>query len=399
MLSRNEATTANLSELREQIPAVKKWAYLDNAAIGPMSSPARDVLSGWADDSANNGDIVWGGWSERVESARQSAARMVGAELEEIALVNNTTNGINIVAEGFPWKDGDNVVTLDNEFPANIYPWTNQADRGVQTRMVPVEDGRPSLERIVEACDARTRVVSVSWVSYSSGWRHDLDRLAEVVHSQGALLFVDVIQGLGVFELDVKKTPIDFACADSHKWMLGPEGAGVFFIRREHLDKLRPCAIGWRSVERPSEFTDLGQPLRKMASRYEGGTQCMGALAAMGASIDLLQSFGTAAISQRVIELSDYACERLSSIGAEIKTPRDVFGSDASSQYDTNKSGIVVFQFPDQDTEALKQRCIEQGVAVSCRAGNLRASMHAYNNEQDIERLIEVLKRGVISYQ
>ncbi len=335
--------------------------------------------------------MVWYDWFERVESVRMTAAGMIGAQPEEIALVNNTTNGINIVAEGFPWREGDNVVTLANEFPANIYPWTNQADRGVETRMLPVEDGRPSLERIAEACDARTRVVSVSWVSYCSGWRHDLERLAEVVHARGALLFVDVIQGLGVFNLDVKKTPIDFACADSHKWMLGPEGAGVFFIREEHLDKLRPCGTGWRSVERPSEFTDLGQPLRKMASRYEAGTQCMGALAAMGASIDLLERFGPENLSRRVIELSDHACERLKSIGAEVKTPRDVFGCDASSPHDTNKSGIVVFTIPGQDPEAVKERCIEQNVAVSCRAGNLRASMHAYNNEEDIERLVEAL--------
>lgn len=391
MSDQKHTSSANCGELRSQMLAVRKWAYLDNAAIGPLSAPARDVLKLWADESANNGDMVWMDWCERVESVRLAAADMIGAEPEEIALVNNTTNGINIVAEGFPWREGDNVVTLANEFPANIYPWTNQADRGVETRMVPVEDGRPSLERIAESCDARTRVVSVSWVSYSSGWRHDLDRLAEVVHAQGALLFVDVIQGLGVFELDVKKTAVDFACADSHKWMLGPEGAGVFFIRGEHLDKLRPCGTGWRSVERPSEFTDLGQPLRKMASRYEAGTQCMGALAAMGASIELLRRFGPESLSRRVIELSDHACDRLQSIGAEVKTPRDVFGSNASSQEGTNKSGIVVFTIPGKDPEEIKHRCIERGVAVSCRAGMLRASMHAYNNEDDIERLVEVV--------
>lgn len=205
-------------------------------------------------------------------------------------------------------------------------------------------------------------------------------------------MFLDVIQGLGVFELDVKKTPVDFACADSHKWMLGPEGAGVFFVRDEHLDKLRPTGIGWRSVPRPMDFEDIEQPLRKTASRYEGGTQCMGAFAAMGSSIKLLQRFGPRAISRRVIELSDYACERLRGIDAEVKTPRDVFGEDASGQEGTNKRGIVVFKLAGQEPEAVKQRCLERGVILSCRNGMLRISPHAFNNEDDIEQLIEALR-------
>ena len=292
MSNQIEAFSTGWSEFRRQIPAVEKWTYLDNAAIGPLSAPARDVLRFWAEDMANNGESAWLAWCERVESARCAAARMIAAETDEIAFVTNTTHGINIVAEGLRWKDGDNVVTLANEFPANLYPWLNQADRGVETRLVPVDGGRPDLQRIAAACDKRTRLVTVSWVSFCSGWRHDLQRLAEVVHSQGALLFLDVIQGLGVFELDVKTTPVDFACADSHKWMLGPEGAGVFFIRGEHIDKLRPTGTGWRSVPEPMDFERVGQPFRNMASRYEGGTQCMGALAAMGASIELIERFG-----------------------------------------------------------------------------------------------------------
>ena len=348
-----------------------------------MPIPTRDVLRFWAEDMAANGNTVWPDWDKRVEAVRRAAAAMIGAEADEIALVNNTTHGINIVAEGLRWREGDNVVTLANEFPANLYPWMNQADRGVETRLVPVEGGRPDLGRIADACDDRTRIVTVSWVSYSSGWRFDLDRLAETVYRRGALLFVDAIQGLGVFELDVKNTPIDFASADSHKWMLGPEGAGICFIRGEHLGELRPTGTGWRSVEEPGNFEKIGQPLRATASRYEGGTQCMGALAAMGASIELLGRFGPRAISQRVIEITDLACERLASIGAEIKSPR---------QSEAHKSGIVVFTLPGQDPEALKQRCLERGVALSCRSGMLRISPHAYNNEDDIERLIDALR-------
>ena len=159
-----------------------------------------------------------------MEDVRRLGAQLVGADPTEIALVRNTTEGITLVAEGYRWRPGDNVVTLDNEFPSNLYPWMNLAERGVETRRVVTDNGRVDLDRIRDACDARTRIVSVSWVGYASGWRSNLDDLAEVAHRRGALLFVDAIQGLGVFPLDVSQTPLDFLAADGHKWLLGPEG-------------------------------------------------------------------------------------------------------------------------------------------------------------------------------
>lgn len=392
MKNENGDFSPDLAELRSQILAAEKWAYLDHAAVAPLPIPAKEVLQHWAEDTALNGNTVWLDWDKRVESARRAAAELINADIDEIALVNNTTQGINFVAEGLHWREGDNVVTLANEFPANLYPWMNQADRGVETRLVPVDGGRVDLDRIAAACDSRTRVVSVSWVSYASGWRLDLDRLAEMVHDRGALLFVDAIQGLGVFELDVRRTPVDFISADGHKWLLGPEGAGVCFIRGENLEKLRPAAIGWRSVENPMDFERQRQPLRKTASRYEGGSQCLGALAAMGASIELLSRFGPRALSRRVIEITDYLCERLRGSGADIRTPREPLSQDKTSERDAHKSGIVTFAMPDGDPQALRRRCLEGGVALSCRAGGLRASAHAYNNESDVERLIDVLR-------
>ena len=143
------------------------------------------------------------------------------AQAEEIALVPNTAAGINLVAEGFPWQPGDNVVLPENEFPSNQYPWINMADRGVEVRHVKIEQGRVELDRLAAACDRRTRIVSVSWVAYASGWRQDLDRLVEMVHAHGALLFLDAVQGLGVFPIDVARTPVDFLAAGGHKWLLG----------------------------------------------------------------------------------------------------------------------------------------------------------------------------------
>jgi cysteine desulfurase / selenocysteine lyase len=295
--------------------------------------------------------------------------------------VPNTTAGIGLVAEGYPWKEGDNAVLPDNEFPSNQYPWLNLISRGVEIRRVKCEGGRISLDALLAACDARTRVVSVSWVVYSSGWRMDLDRLVEAVHGRGALLFLDAIQGLGVFPLDVRRTPIDFLAADGHKWLLGPEGAGIFYLRREHLNLLRPIGVGWNSVAHDRDFTRIELNYKDTAERYEGGTMNMAGFIGLNASLELLLRHGQQAIGPRVLEITDLACQRLQTAGAIIESFRK----------QPHGSGIVSFRFPGRDPDALRKQLLEKGVVVSCRAGRLRISPHAYNDASDIERLIEAL--------
>ena len=246
---------ADWSGFRGQMPIVRQWAYLDHAAVSPLPGPTREAIVAWAEEAATAGSTVWTGWSQRAEQVRLAAARLIGAEPEEIALAKNTTQGINFVAEGFPWQAGDNVVILADEFPANQYPWLHLAERGVETRRVPTNEGTVDLDRLAAACDGRTRIVSVSWVGYASGWRNDVDRLVEIAHGCGGLLCLDAIQGLGVFPLNVKHTAVDFLAADGHKWLLGPEGAGVFFLRREHLDRLRPVGLGWRKRQTLPRFS------------------------------------------------------------------------------------------------------------------------------------------------
>jgi cysteine desulfurase / selenocysteine lyase len=375
---------ADWADFRRQMPVARRWAYLDHAAVASLSGPARLALSEWSEDATLNGTAFYRAWMDRLERLRQRAAQLIGATRDEIALVPNTTAGINLVAEGFPWQPGDNVVLPDNEFPSNQYPWMNLAARGVETRRVPTEGGRVPLDRLAAACDRRTRIVAVSWVAYSSGWRHDLDQLAEMAHGQGALLFLDAIQGLGVFPIDVTRTPVDFLAADGHKWLLGPEGAGIFFIRRQHLDHLRPMGLGWNSVTRCHDFHHIELTLKDAAERYEGGSTNVAGFTALDASLELLMQFGMEAISRRVLDLTDLACGRLEQIGAVVESDR----------CGPHGSGIVVFQLPGRDPEAVRRQCYAQEVILSCRAGRLRISPHAYNNASDIERLIEALQAG-----
>jgi cysteine desulfurase / selenocysteine lyase len=370
-------------DLRAKMPVVEKWAYFDHAGVGPLPQPTADVLIEFARDNAANGVANWNRWRGTVETARGFGARLIGADEDEVAVIHNTTEGINFVSEGFPWREGDNVVTLSSEFPSNLYPWLNLASRGVETRQVAVTNERVDPDAIARACDSRTRVLAVSWVGYMTGWRNDLASLSEIAQRVGAFFFVDVIQGLGVFPLDVREIEIDALAADGHKWLLGPEGAGLLYLRKKHFGLLRPIGVGWNSVRHSGDFTNTALNLKADASRYEGGSHCLAAIAGFAESLKLLVEIGPQQISQHLLEMTDLLCERLTRAGCTV----------ASCREGERRSGIVAFNVPGKDPQQLKKDAKARGVIVNCRAGRMRASPHAYCNEADIERLVEAVTR------
>jgi selenocysteine lyase/cysteine desulfurase len=356
--------------------------------MSPLPRATADAFEKWLEEAVETGNPVWPDWVKDVEEMRRTTATMIGAHPDEIALVGNTTAGISLVAEGIDWRDGDNVVTLADEFPSNVYPWFNLADRGVETRRVPTDvSGRLDLERLAEACDERTRIVTVSWIGFATGYRHDVQRIASIAHERGALFFLDAIQGLGAFPLNVNEMGIDFLAADGHKWMLGPEGAGIAYIRREQLDKLRPFGVGWHSVHPGQDYTHIELNLRPTAARYEGGSQNNAGMLALGASLKLLTDLGIDSVAAAVLDITERACERLTEIGAKIVSDRGLDHRDGEQ-----RSGIVAFELPDRDPMAVKRHCMKQQVVFGCRAGRLRISPHAYNNDEDLDRLIDSLK-------
>ncbi|HUG93633.1 MAG TPA: aminotransferase class V-fold PLP-dependent enzyme [Planctomycetaceae bacterium] len=369
-------------DFRRRMPVAARWAYFDHAGVSPLSGPAADVLHEWTADTAENGVAGWTRWRGEVEQCRRLGAELLGAHADELALIRNTTEGIGLVAEGFPWQPGDNVVVPDCEFPSNLYPWRNLESRGVEVRLLPALDERLDLDRLDEACDSRTRVVAVSWVGYATGWRNDVAALADIAHRRGALLFLDAIQGLGVFPLDVSRTPVDFLAADGHKWLLGPEGAGLFYLRREHLDRLRPLGVGWNSVRHSGDFTNTAYDLKSSADRYEGGTHNMAGFAALAASLRLLLEIGVERLSERLLDVTDRLCDRLRQVGAQVASCRD----------GERWSGIVAFTLAGRDPVETKKRCRHAGVVLNARAGRLRASPHVYTSAEDIERLLEAMQ-------
>ena len=372
----NQKNSSNLESSpwqwwRQQMPIALRWAYLDHAAVAPLSQPARAAIERFADQAATLGDTVWPQWTATADQLRKNTATLLGCDHKEICLIPNTTTGINLVAEGFPWQSGDNVVIPDGEFPSNLFPWLNQQSKGVEVRVVPRVDGQVRVDDLIARIDNSTRIVAVSWVGYASGFRVDLDDLVRKAHDRDVMVFLDAIQGLGMYPLDLTQTPVDFLAGDGHKWLLGPEGAGVAFIRSKHLDTLRCANVGWNSVKNAYNYANPTLELRSDAMRFESGSSNMIGAAALNASLELFlkirQTHGQDAIEKRVLGLVGQLDESLRSLGALTQLP-------ASPQ---NQSGILTFEVPGAEPNDIRKRAADQDVVVSCRGGGVRAAIHA----------------------
>ena len=367
--------------LRAEFPVTGRWSFLDHAAVAPLSARARQAMIEWVDVLAEHAHLQESRWLKRIEAIRGLAGQLIHADPLDIAFIKNTSEGIGIVAEGLPWQPGDNVVTAAEEYPANIYPWLNLARRGVELRRVESRAGRLWLDDIRAAIDGRTRLLSLSFVEFASGFRNDLDALAGLCREKDILFFVDAIQGLGVLPLDVRRTPVDFLAADGHKWLLGPEGAGLFYVRRERVEPLYPVGIGWNSVVGARNFSVIDFTLKPHAGRWESGSLNVAGITALGASLGLLLDLGIDAIAARVLELTDYLCAQAQRAGFEVY----------SSRRSEDRSGIVSLIVPGADVRQRVRHCRDRGIVINQRAGRVRVSPHCYNSTEEIDRLIAAL--------
>ncbi|HEX4607161.1 MAG TPA: aminotransferase class V-fold PLP-dependent enzyme [Urbifossiella sp.] len=362
---------------RRHFPVTTHWAFLDHAAVAPLPDVAVAALAEYASSLAGHGIAAVRDWTHRIRHVRDLARRLINApSADDVFFVPNTTFGIGVVAEGFPWRPGDNVVLPADEYPANQYAWLNLAARGVEARRVPTRAGRVLVDDLRAAMDARTRVLAVSAVQFATGFRADLDALGDLCRARGVFFFVDAIQALGAFPLDVQKTPVDALAADGHKWLLGPEGAGIGYVRREWVDRLHPVGVGAFSVARPLEFSTIDFTLKPHAGRWEGGAVNVPGVTAFGASLELLLGAGIPALERRVLELTDYVCDRAAAAGWEVY----------SSRRPGESSGIVSLTVPSVPAEAVVTACRGAGVIVNARAGRVRISPHGYNTFDELDR-------------
>lgn len=377
--------------LREEMPISLQFAYFDHAAVSPIPAKTSEAISLFASQATHEGDTRWLEWSASAQKARSIGAAILGATESEVALVANTTTGIGIVAEGFPWEPGDNIVVPDNEFPSNLLPWRNLVRRGVEVRLVPTPaSGEVTAELLRGYLDTRTRIVSVSWVGFLSGFRCDLAEISQMVHANGSLLFIDAIQGLGAFPINVQELDIDFLSADGHKWMLGPEGAGLLYIRQKNLDQLAPVGLGWNSLA-TAGFDPKSVQLKTSAAKFEGGSSNLMGVIALGTSLSILHELGT---NQSDSGFHNAILENVEQLNEMLL--RNDFQTTLPNQQH-NRSGILGIRWPNADSEGdaayvrARKHLLQQNVVLSVRGNRLRAATHAYNTLEDHSRLVEAL--------
>ncbi len=382
MQSESLLETREIERWRSEFSLPAYVVYLNHASVSPLPFRVISAVDRALREAAAGSDRIWEERLAACDRVRASAARLLGARHpHEVAFVPNTSTGLSFIAEGLVWEDGDNVVTAESEFPANIYPWLGLADRGVDVRRVPEVEGQVRVEAIERAMSSRTRVVALSWVQYSTGYRVDLAAIARLCWSRDALLVVDAVQGLGALPLSVSDAGVDVCVSGAHKWLLGGEGIGLLYVSDRVLDQIRPAIRGWLSVNEP--FGPVVDPPDYVAgaARFECGTSNVAGTYGLGAAIDWLLEVGPHRIGKRVLSLARRADLGLDRLGFERVVER-IPGTE---------SGIVSAEHPDRSASDLCAELAKRDIEVAHRQGRLRISAHFYNTEDEIDACMAAL--------
>lgn len=375
-------TNFSVDKYRGEFPIKNHFIYLDHAGVSPVSLRVKDAVAKFMQNAAGETPLDYSSWGERIEEVRASCARLLGCTPEEIAFVKNTSHGISIVASGLDWQKGDNLLVFEKEFSSNIYPWLNLKERGVEVRFIPLKDERILFSDIEDLIDSRTRLITMSSVQSVNGFMIDLNKLGDLCKSKGILFFVDAIQSLGAVPMDVRECNADFLSADGHKWLLAPEGIGIFYCRGELASKINPNLIGWKSVRNDHDFENIDFDLKDNALRFEEGTFNTMGIYGLGAAVDLLLEVGVDKIENRVHELGDMIIGEAEKRGFFVKTPKDR----------TQRGGIVSFS-GNFDPGEVTEQLLKMKIVVNYRGGALRIAPHFYNTEEEIGNLFSAIDK------
>lgn len=367
--------------LDREFPVRRNLVYFNHAAVTPLPRRVADAIEAHLENLKLRGAADWRRWYADVARTREKAAAFLGAAGSEIAFAPSTSWGLNLVAQAFDWKPGDNVVTDDMEFPANVYPWMLLTRRGVECRFAKNREGRIGLDDIAARVDERTRIVAVSWVAFHNGWVYPLDAIGAFCRERGILFVVDAIQGLGALPLDLSKTPADVLVADPHKWMLGPEASAIFYVRESAADRLPPPFGGWWNVQGDEAEGFLAYELsfHPGGRRYEPGAIPIAQIMGLAASLDLLTAMGQPAIRDRILAVNTPLASGLAARGWRITTPSPI------------SSGILAAVPPGGNEKAVVKELERRGIITAPRQRAVRFSPHAYNGEAEVARILEAL--------
>jgi len=365
--------------VRQEFPVTQKQTYINTAYVGPLPRVVHQAALQYAEEQllmpAAGLDVSM----ERKERTRKKFAELFGAKPEEVALLFSTSDGENIVTRTLGLKAGDNVVIDELHFITSFVLYRElEKERGIELRIVPHKNGRAPIEDFEARCDRRTRLISVAWVSNRNGYRHDLRALADLAHRHGGFLFADGIQALGTFPTNLHQQGVDFACGNSYKWLFSSWGAAPFYVREEHLERIRPDRFGHNQVA--ESLPDFHFRLQSTAKKYEYAGLVYGTVAQLEAALGLIGRVGLARIEEHSVALARELREGIARLGYKMFTPPD------------NPSAIVSFTHG-RDPKEIKQVFRQENISVTFRESDahIRASVALFNNRADISHLLGVL--------
>lgn len=376
--------TDELAAYRAEFPITEQYAFLSHAAVSPLNRRIVAAVDEYNQLASHQPlTVVFPKIFGVMADLRQRLANLVNARrADEIVLMPNTAAGINTAAASLPLRPGDNVLLLDGDYPANIYPWQQLAYKGVLTKMVPQRNGGLDLEWLEARIDKRTRVIALSTVMFATGFRNDMEAVGRICKERGIYFVVDAIQSLGAFPVDVQAWNVDFLAAGSQKWLLSAPGAGFLYCRHELLDELQPGAyVGAGSVVDSMNYLDYNLTFPQSSDRFNLGTPNIYGALALHAAVSLLQEVGIERISHKIDGLIDALIDDLTERGYEL----------CASTEAAHRSGIVVAKV--DDAPDVCKQLEEAKIIATPRGAGVRLAPHFYNTVEEVLRVGEVLGR------
>lgn len=376
-----------LHQVRTLFPfTTRGQIYLNHAGTSPLSERVVAAMQEHLRERSRGMLETYPLDLDMVRRLRESVRRLINAESpRRVAFQPNTSDALNIVAAGIPWKTGDRVLLNDQEFPANVYPYLNLKRHGVELDFVGSRNGMILADDIESALSPRTRLVAISAVQFLSGHRAALEAIGNLCRDRGIIFAVDGIQAVGAVRIDVQRMKIDALAAGAQKWQMGPHGSGFLYVTEDLQSRIHQQYLGWLGVHDPWDFRNYTQPLATSARRFEGGSLNMPGLWGMDAALSLLLEVGMEVIEDHLLMLTRILMDGLRIIpGITLITPSD----------DESRAGIVSIQLPARaDGDAVFNRMQHDGVTVAVREGKLRYSPHFYNTPEEMTGVVDLTRR------
>jgi len=370
-----------IEEARTLFPHLKtEQIYFNHASLGPWCELALKRINEYALQRSGEKIENYEYFLKWNLSAKEKLGKLIGTTPDRIAWIDNVSNGLNLLAQGLKWNTGDKIILNDIEFPSNVYPFMNLKKHGVEIEFIKNRNGIVDAEDIEKAITPKTKLISISYVQFLSGYKANIDAIGELCKKHNIIFCVDAIQAAGVVQIDVQKSKIDFLAGGTQKWLMSSQGLSYIFITEELQEQIEQKYVGWISVENAWNLLDYNLKLRKNADRFQTGTINALGVAIFDAVLNLFSDFGMENIESHILDNTNYFIEKLSESGL------NPILKNASSR---NRAGIVTFKH--DKAKKIFDELEERKIYCAVREGMIRFSPHFYNTKEEIDCVLENL--------